>query len=178
MFEWKPAELMEETDHSSLSGEERVGLMQARLRLASRILSLFYTDLVAVAEAEELAVGPIEGFEFAADEIRAALTWTRRAAETQLDLARCLVEDHPVVWQALREGRIDLPRARVIVEGLRSLDEEVAGKVAPEILSYAVSHTTGQIAARLRKLLITVDPDAAAKSYKEGLEDLRVELGA
>jgi hypothetical protein len=78
----------------------------------------------------------------------------------------------------LREGRIDLPRARVIVEGLRSLDPELAAKVAKEIVSYAMSHTTGQIAARLRKLLITVDPDAAAKSYREGLEDRRVELFA
>jgi hypothetical protein len=178
MFEWESQGIIGIVDRSGLSGEERVELMQSRLRQISRLQAEFFADLVAVAEAEELAVGPVEGFEFAADEIRAALTWTRRAAETQLDLARLLVVEFPAVWEALREGRIDLPKARVIVEGLRSLNPELAAKVAVEILPYAVSHTTGQIAARLRRLVITVDPDAAAKSYRKGLADRRVELSA
>jgi hypothetical protein len=178
MFEWESQRIKGSLDRSALSGSERVGLMQSRLRQISSLQAEFLADLVAVAEAEELAVGPVEGFDYAADEIRAALTWTRRAAETQLDLAHCLVEDFPVVWQALREGRIDLPKARVIVEGLRSLTPALAARVAEEIISYAMSHTTGQIAARLRKLVITVDPDAARENYREGLMDRRVELSA
>ena len=39
----------------------------------------------------------------AASEIRAALTLTRRSAETQLGFAQQLVVDYPQVWTALED---------------------------------------------------------------------------
>lgn len=49
-----------------------------------------------------------EILDVAAGKVRAALTWTRRAAEYQLVFASMLVEDYPQVWKALLAGRIDV----------------------------------------------------------------------
>ena len=55
--------------------------------------------------------------EFASDEIRAALTLTRRAAETDLGLGFSVCERLPRVREALEAGLIDLRKARTVVWG-------------------------------------------------------------
>lgn len=116
--------------------------------------------------------------EFAADEIRAALSWTRRAAEGFLALAHDLVERLPHVWQALQAGVIDLARVRVIAAGVAGVDDDTARSVADQVLGTAGEHTTGQIAARLRRLVIVSDPDGATKRYEAWLEQRRVIVDA
>src|SRR5918999_1145225 len=54
--------------------------------------------------------------EYAADEVRLALTLTRRAADALLGVAFELLERVPAAHAALRSGMIDLPRARVLEE--------------------------------------------------------------
>ena len=53
------------------------------------------------------------------------MTWTRRAAEYQLSFGTMLVRDYPQVWQALSEGRIDVPKARVICNQTLHLDDDI-----------------------------------------------------
>ncbi len=165
---------LEKLDRESLSGEELVGLMKARSRLIAHLQAEFYADVKAVADAVA-KVDPDLGYEYAADEIGVALTWTRRAAEAGFELAWEL-DQHPQIQAVLREGRIDLAKAKTIVFGLTGVDPEVARKVADQILERAERQTTGQIRARLAKLLITVDPDAAADRYQAGLKDRKVVL--
>jgi hypothetical protein len=90
--------------------------------------------------------------EFAADEIRAALRLTRRAADTDLDLAWRLCERLPRLWEALHGGDLDLRRARVIARGVDHLGEEAARRVVDQIIGEAPELTTGQLAARIRRL--------------------------
>jgi ribose 1,5-bisphosphokinase PhnN len=168
---------LERIDRSALDGHELVTLLQARARQIAHLQAELYADMVAVARACEEVGGP-DGFEFAADEVAAALTWTRRAATTHLSLAFDLVEHLPAVGEALGAGSIDLPRARVIVEGLSGIDLEVASSVTERVLEPAGSETTGQIGARLRRLVITADPGAALQRYERGVDDRRVELAA
>jgi hypothetical protein len=134
----------------------------------------------SVAEAvAEAAGGDVElAQDVAASEIRAALAWTRRAADAQLDLARDLVERHPRVWQALYAGRIDLARARVVVDQTSHLDQETARRVAEVALERAGGETTGQLRARIRRLVIAVDPDSARERYETRLVDRRVVIEA
>ncbi|MGH8913259.1 MAG: DUF222 domain-containing protein, partial [Acidimicrobiia bacterium] len=80
----------------------------------------------------------------------------------------------PEVWVALDQGWIDLPRARVIVDQTLHLEESLARQVAGQALSEAATQTTGQLRARIQKLCIGVDPDAAKKRYDQGLEERRV----
>ncbi|MGI8517919.1 MAG: hypothetical protein ACR2ME_06210 [Acidimicrobiia bacterium] len=49
-------------------------------------------------------------------------------------------------------------------------------QVAEQVLERAEKQTTGQIRARLAKLVITVDPDAASDRYQAGLKDQKVVL--
>ncbi|HSK07213.1 MAG TPA: DUF222 domain-containing protein, partial [Acidimicrobiia bacterium] len=114
----------------------------------------------------------------AASEIRAALVWTRRAADAHLDRARDLVERHPLIREALHRGVIDLPKTRVIIEQTSHLDELTARRVAGVALEKAALETTGQLRARIRRLVIAVDPDSARDRYQARLVDRRVVIEA
>jgi hypothetical protein len=100
--------LLETVDPSALSDDKLVELMQARHRQISHVQAEFYADMKAVADATA-HLDPDLSYEYAADEIGVALTWTRRAAEAGFELAWEL-DSHPPIHSALGEGRIDLPK--------------------------------------------------------------------
>jgi hypothetical protein len=130
-----------------------------------------------VAEAElEMIPQPDEAMESAEGEIRAALTLTRRGAEFQLGTAYALRDRLPEVWQALHQGLIDLPKARVICNETLHLPIEDAQRVAQVALERAPRQTTGQLGARIRKLVISLDPDLAKDRYQEAVSERRVVL--
>ena len=134
-----------------------------------------YASILAVARAAS-DDGEID--EFGADEIRVALMWTRRAADAHTELAWQLCERLPMVWEALRAGEIDLPRARVIVDQTHHVEVEAARTVATEILAGAGERTTGQLKAKLRRLVIDLDPTSAAERHWQGVSERRVTVDA
>lgn len=165
-------------DRDRLSGEERVALLRARSRLRAHVEAQLIADIVAIFDAEVEEVGDVVGVDavprLAAAEIQAALTWTRRAAEFQVDFAWTLVELYPQVWEALDAGLIDLPKARVICNQTIHLDPETRNQVVEIALERAPTQTTGLLAARIRRLAIWVDPESAKRRYEGGLEERRV----
>ncbi len=112
--------------------------------------------------------------EVAASELEAALVWTRRAAESQLDFATTLVSDYPQLWRALHAGVIDLPKARVITGQTLHLEPDIRDQVVDQVLERAPDQTTGQLAARIRRLAISVDPESAKRRYETGLEERKL----
>ncbi len=167
-------------DRRELNGHDLVKLMQARLRQISMLQAELYADMTELAHCPPGTPNSPpqrqpEPEEFAADEVRAALTWTRRAADSQLSLAHILTERLPEVWDALRNGHIDLPRAKVIAYGTEHLDTQIAREIAARILPKAGGLTTGQLRARLRRLCIEAHPDDAAERYRRGVRERRVE---
>ena len=102
---------------------------------------------------------------------------TRRAARLLLELARDL-RRLPELADALRSGAVDLPRARVVCDELATLADEEAQRVVSVVLERASSQTTGQLAAGVRHLVLTVEPAAAKERYERGVEGRRVELSA
>jgi hypothetical protein len=167
-------------DRTRLAKPDRVTVMQGWARQLAHAQAELYVSMVAVAEAvAETAGGDVElAQDLAASEIRAALAWTRRAADAHLDLARDLLERHPQVWEALHEGEIDLPKARVIIDQTSHLDQETARQVADAAVERAGRETTGQLRARIRRLVIAVDPDSARERYEARLKDRRVVIEA
>jgi hypothetical protein len=167
-------------DRTRLAKPDRVTVMQGWARQLAHAQAELYVSMVAVAEAvAETAGGDVElAQDLAASEIRAALAWTRRAADAHLDLARDLLERHPQVWEALHEGEIDLPKARVIIDQTSHLDQETARQVADAAVERAARETTGQLRARIRRLVIAVDPDSARERYEARLKDRRVVIEA
>jgi hypothetical protein len=165
-------------DRCRLSGHDRIELLKARARLRSHVEAELLADMVAVLDAEMAAIGSDLAVDVvhdvAAAEIGAALSWTRRMAERQLDFASTLVSDYPQVWEVLHAGLIDLPRARVIVDHTCHLEPEVRDRVVGVALEKAPDQTTGLLAARIRRLALWVAPDNARERYRQGLEERRV----
>lgn len=166
-------------DRRRLNGFDLVRTMQAHERLVSHHQAQSMADAVEISyaapgNARSPAERLEEAFEFASDEIRAALTLTRRAAEGRLSDASELRERLPRVWGMLHEGLIDLARARVILKGTTHLSEETARRLVDEIAGRAPGLTTGQLAALIRRLCVEVDPDEAKQRYERAVEARRL----
>src|SRR5690606_14547187 len=84
----------------------------------------------------------------------------------------------PSVWGALFEGRIDLPRARVLCEETAHLEDDEAADVVAAIVGEASRLTTVQLGRRLRRMVAERDPGAAKKRYDRGVRERRVESGS
>jgi hypothetical protein len=170
-------------DRSSLSGYDMVIVLRARSRQLAHEQAEFAADLAAVASCVRAETAHISSVwdsdipALAASEIAAALTWTKRAARARLDEAWQLLGGVPAVWAALRAGVIDLPKARVLAEGTWVLPAAAAGRVVAQILPDAPDLTTGQLAYRLRRLVLDADPDAARKDYENGVARRKVTRG-
>jgi hypothetical protein len=166
-------------DASRLNGYHLVRVMKAHARLEAH----FAAEKMSVMA--ELAYCPPGGpqaevvrdsaeVEFASTEIGAALHLTRQAADGQLGFALRLRERLPSVWDLLHCGDIDVRRARIIVDGTDHLTEGTARQVADAILDAASGLTTGQLAARIRRLSVETDPEEAQTRYETAVEDRRV----
>lgn len=171
--------LVESVDRSRVNGFELVRLLQAIERMVSHLQAEGMATTMHVAHSA--GGGPdappemvLESAEFAADEIRAALTLTRRAAENRLGLATDLRERLPRVWEMLSQGLIDLARARAIVNGTCHLDESEARLVADLVADRAPHLTTGQLAAWVRRLCVESGPDEANRRYERAVEARRL----
>jgi hypothetical protein len=181
---WLPTGIMlsaalDRVDRSRLSGHERVSVLKARARLRAWIDAELLADIEAVSESvSELANHPDpddqDVFDTTASEISTALALTRRASEVQTDLALTLRQRLPHVWRALSDGLIDLPRARVLSDQTVHLPEELARNVCDSALERASKQTTGQLRARIQRLIISIDPAAAKDRYEKRLTERMV----
>jgi hypothetical protein len=159
-----------------LTDDELIGVMRAARRLASWSAAI---ELAAAGDlwrrrwAEEQA-GDTGAASHADDEIAAALTLTRRAADQVLSLAIAL-RRLPLTSQALTAGDIDLPRAMVIADEVTGLGSEHAAAVETGIIGAAAGQTTGQLRAATRRAVLSADPRAARKRKERALLDARVE---
>jgi hypothetical protein len=183
--------VLADIDREKLSGHDRVIVMQACARQVAHYQAQFYSDVQGVWEAERhvsdqtMAGLRAEGLswsseidEMASAEVRAALTLTRCSADLVVGIAYDLRVRQPAVWVALNEGRIDIAKARVICDQTCHLDVELARRVADQALDRASTQTTGQLAARLRRLCIAVDPDSAKERYEARLVDRKLVVQA
>jgi hypothetical protein len=82
---------------------------------------------------------------FAADEVRAALRLTRRAAKRLCELAWDLHRRLPDVLAAMRDGRLDEPRGRVFSTWTVGLSREHVDAVVAQVLPQAPELTHGGV---------------------------------
>jgi Domain of unknown function (DUF222) len=171
--------------HAGLAGltdDELVGVLRAWARQESWAQA---RKLAAVAElarrrpAEDTPPAspgqfPASLSEFVAEEVALALTLTRCSAGAQLCLALELAA-RPAIAAALEAGRIDLPRTRVIIDGIAGLTEAHAAAVEAAVLPEAPGMTSGQLRAAVARAVLAADPDAARRQREEDLKDARVE---
>ncbi|MGH3713480.1 MAG: DUF222 domain-containing protein [Micromonosporaceae bacterium] len=173
------AALLASLDRSRINGHDMVIVARARARLAAWVQAELLADLAEIAHCPPGGpdVPPARTTtvqEYAADEIGFALRWTRRAAEAQLGLALDVVERHPALYHAMRDGALDLPKARVVADALAVLDGPAADRVVERVLPVAAGLTTGALRARLARLVIAVDPAAAQRRLDRAVSERRL----
>lgn len=165
-------------DPSRLTGPDCVAVMRAWHRQVAHVQARFMEVMVQVGSCRPAPDGVVardvrpcwQG----GDEIRAALAWTRQAAEKQLSLAWDLQSRLPQVQQALARGRIDQPRARVLSDWTTDLEPEQAERICAMLLPKAGALTTGQLIDQIKQMAIAIDPDWAARRYAQAVTTRRV----
>ena len=174
------AAILSSVDLAGLSGYDRVVVLRAHQKMVNHHQAWAHQAMAAIEDhCAELFDGDLEVASVAASaEIRWALNLTRRAADTELNLAHTLRQRLPILWDALVSGMIDIRRAKNIADGTDHLPAETARAVVSQIIEAAVEWTTGQIAARLRKLCIEVDPIEAKDRYEHAIDGRHIELRA
>lgn len=168
------AAILSTIDVDWLSGRDAVVFTRASHRQIAHDQARQYLAMSRIGDLYSEAGGDAELFEFASAEVGAALTFTRRTADREMGIAFDLVHRYPLLQRALHDGQIDVAKVRTILRGVGHVDRAVANRAIARIVPEAPQLTTGQIAARLRKLLIEADPDEAAKAYEEGVAAARV----
>ncbi len=173
------ATLLEHYDPTQLNGHDVMRLLKARERQSAHTQARCMYDAVessySAAGGRDSAVERIdEQFEYAADEIRAALTLTRRAAEYRLSFATDLIERLPMVWRLLDEGLIDVARARVFSDGTAHLSKDTAERIVDLLADVAPRLTTGQLRYRISKLCMSLDPEDAEERERHARGERKV----
>jgi hypothetical protein len=165
-----------------LDDDSLIGLLRAHDRQASHEMACKLAIIAKLARRrpDDRAPAPAPGqfpelSEFFADEIAMALTLTRRGAEDQVTLALEL-DARPAVAAALQAGRIDLYKARILLEALAPLAAEHAAAVQAAILPAAGGLTSGQLRAELTRAILALDPEAMRNRREKAEKDARVEL--
>lgn len=173
------AVLLERIDRSKLNGYDLVRVLRARERQIAHSQAGSMADVVEISYSAPGArdTDPArleEAFEYAADELRPALTLTRRAAEFRLCVASDVIERLPEVWGLFSRGLIDYPKARAFSDGTVHVPEETARAVVSQLADVAPNLTVGQLKARIRRLCVEFDPEDAEKREKTAHEDRRL----
>ncbi len=165
-------------DLSRLSGYDGVAVMQARYRQMAHERARLMATMVEVGLCD---IGPDDELprrakpdKFAADDVRAALVLTRRAAEAQFWLAYDLVSRLPAVHAALDAGALDEPRARIFSEWTTELPGDLARAVCEALLPRAGALTTGELIEAIKKHAIALDPEWAHRRYEQALAERKV----
>lgn len=173
------AAIVSSVDPRRLNGHDAIRLMQARARLSSHHEAGKYRAMAEVAfampgDAGSSVLRSSEQVDYASVEVAAALTLTRRASEAQLDRALSLTGHLPRVLEAFSAGRLDPAKVRLFDQSLGHLPEDIVDTVLDRVLEEAPELTTGQLRARLARLVLEADPDGEKASFQAGLEERKV----
>ena len=163
-------------DSHALTGSDLVEVLRARARQLSHDQAQLLTVMAEIglcdpdAEPDEVA-RLTEAPEYAADEIRAALAWTRNAAYREFHFAQELRGRLPAVFTALDTGVICRSKAWLFTELCAPLTDEQTEVVCERLLPQAGRLTTGELAARIKELAIALDPEWAARRYATAVRE-------
>ena len=98
----------------------------------------------------------------AGDELAMRLAWSRRAAERLVRDGRALENELLATAEAVRQGRIDGARMRVLTDRLHDRPGELAWAVQEQVLPGAATRTPRQLADDVDRALLEVEPLDAA----------------
>ena len=176
----------EDRAFKDVTDDQLMGLVGARERLVAR---QHWEELTAVAEfirrrphpAADPAVlvygMPEAASDDAAADLAAQLHVTAGMAAGLIHLARDLVVKLPLTRAALRDGVIDIDKARIIAMACLLLTPEEARRAERVLFGLGIEEMTrGMIRDRIGCAVIAVNPAAARKRREEAEKTKRVEV--
>jgi hypothetical protein len=106
-----------------------------------------------------------------------AMMWTPSHADSRVRAAVELVEQLPATLAALRSGKIDAYKARIIAEETAPLADrpEVRAQVERAALAVAAGKSGPQLRAFVKRKVIAADPEVAKNRRKKARKGRRVE---
>jgi hypothetical protein len=137
-----------------------------------------------VAAAQQEVLAALDG---KPDEVLSADDWTREevaaalhlsacTADRRLQVARMLVRRLPGVRRALEAGSVDYRKAAAIAEATENLDAAGALDVEARVLPKAPDQTLAELRRTLRRVVIAVDPRAAAEAHRQAIGERCVRM--
>jgi Domain of unknown function (DUF222) len=165
----------------AVPNDQIVDVLQAQARQLAHEQARMLATLVEVSRTTPGVAGPRraeEAYAWASGEISAALSWTGRAADRELAFADTVVTRLPLVFDALWAGRIDRAKSWVFADHLDpttcTLNAEQIDALCAWLVPLASGLSTGELAARLLRAIIAIDPDHARRRYTRALRDREV----
>ncbi|MEU7941195.1 DUF222 domain-containing protein [Microbispora bryophytorum] len=160
-------------DVERVSGFDTVEVLKAAYRQSCHERARFLHALLEVGLREQFTGDSVVRLhvpdEFAPDEARAALVWSRRRADSAFDLAWNLHRRLPVLGEAMLAGELDEPRAAAFIRWTGGLTDAQAVWVCERLISRAPAWTVGQLIEHIQRLVLAIDPDWAEKRYREAV---------
>ena len=180
------AGLLEHLCLTDVADAEVVPVLAATWRQISHLHALFWAAMVQLGRREpapdppppghrvdpaELAWQAMDSWHWATHQIRAALTFSARRTDDEYGLARQLVEELPLVWQALSAGQLDPSKAKVFARYLINLTPAQSELICRRLLPRAPRWTSGQLAHRLLREVLAIDPTYARRRYEKAARE-------
>ena len=158
-----------------------LGLIRGWRRVASLAAA---AELAAVSEfsrrrqeqAKSDGAGDSAAIDAADAELAAALTLTTRGTQLLMDRA-AMLHELPVTAAALAAGRIDWPKALVLINGLGGQDPDLIRRIEAQLIGRAPQQTTGQLRIALNRALLAADPASAERRRQDEERHARIERG-
>ncbi|WP_405393935.1 DUF222 domain-containing protein [Microbispora hainanensis] len=161
-----------------VSGFDTVEVLKAAYRQSCHDRAWFLRVLLEVGLREAWSGDSVVRLqtpeEFAPDEARAALVWSRRRADSAFELAWNLHRRLPVLGEAMLEGVLDEPRAVAFIRWTSGLTDAQAGWVCERLVPRAAGWTVGELVEHVQRMVLAIDPDWAEKRYTEAVRRRRV----
>lgn len=172
------AHALEAVDPSLCNGYQLVEVLTAQWRQVCWHQAQLLSTMHELASARPGAWDgpPLRGYRSSrtGEEIGFALAWTQGQADGWLATAWAAIDEQPALHQAMAAGVIDLRKAQMILDEVSLVDREQAAAVIAKVLPTADKDTIGQLRARIRRLMLTIDPDLVYKRYKKDVRQRRV----
>ena len=115
------------------------------------------------------------GREFAADQLACELHLTSRSAAVQLDYATTVAARLPRCLAALHAGLLHPVHLRIIEEETQILSAEDAATADAALAGTAGSLTFGKLRSAAHRMVLELDPDAAARQKDAGRRNAHVQ---
>jgi hypothetical protein len=172
------AGMLEDIDVEAVSGFDAVEVMCAEYRQLCRQQARFYRAVLETGLRKPFSANTVQRVrtpgEFAAEETRAALVWSRARAERAFGFAADIFHRLPHLGQAMLAGQLDEPRARAFIDWTTGLTDAQAGTICDRLLPQAGGLMVGELIDQIKRACLAIDPHWAEHRYREAVRTRRV----